>query len=390
MINGNADALSRRPFGRCELNALDSPELQSKRVHDFQRSDPDLWEIIDYLESERLPADNARAKRILLSADIYFLGDHDLLYHLDLSEKRSREERHAQLVLPSPLRYEVLVNAHDDLTGGNLGVFKTYEKLRARYYWKGMYKDVEHWVRSCQDCSTRKKPRNKRHAPLLPIPVSGAFERIAVDILGPLPATWSGNRYIVCFIEYLTKWPEIFAVKNIDAVTIARLLTDEIIPRHGAPRTLLSDRGKNFLSNLVREVCHLYSIKKLNTSAYNPACDGLVERLNSTLSQSLLLHVDNAVNSIALLTPRIEENLRYFQRQAVFFLLHGCRLNLPSSMEHSRVLGRTRALSKMLLLRGPMALHDQAQRSSPAQQRTEHYACVAYRFVDFIQRLIKR
>ena len=72
-------------------------------------------------------------------------------------------------------------------------------------------------------------------------------------------------------------------MKNIDAVTIARLLTDEIIPGYGAPRTLLSNRGKNFLSNIVREVCNLYSIKKLNTSTYNPAYDGLVESLNSTL-----------------------------------------------------------------------------------------------------------
>lgn len=165
--------------------------------------------------------------------------------------------------MPPPLRYEVLVNAHDDLAGGHLGVYKTYEKLRDRYYWRGMYKDVEHWVRLCNDCPTRKKPRNKLRAPLLPIPVSAAYERMAVDILGPLPVTWKGNRYIVVFVEYLTKWPEIFPVKNIEAITTARLITDEIIPRHGAPRTLLSDRGSNFLSAIVKEVCSLYSIKKI-------------------------------------------------------------------------------------------------------------------------------
>lgn len=123
-------------------------------------------------------------------------------------------------MLPALLRYEILVNAHNNLSGGHLGVSKTYEKLHDRYYWKGMYKDVEHWVHSCQDCSMHKKPRNKYCAPLLPVPVSAAFERLAVDVLGPLPTTWSGNRYIVCFIEYLTKWPDIFAVPNIEAVTI--------------------------------------------------------------------------------------------------------------------------------------------------------------------------
>lgn len=86
-----------------------------------------------------------------------------------------------------------------------------------------MYKDVEHWVRSCTDCSTHNHPRNTYRAPLLPIPVNWAFQRLAIDILGPLPVTWQGNRYLVVITEYLTKWPEIFPVKNIDVVTIAKL-----------------------------------------------------------------------------------------------------------------------------------------------------------------------
>ena len=111
-----------------------------------------------------------------------------------------------------------------------------------------MYKYFERWVRSALVKivqHVRSLGTNATHL-CSQNQVSGAFERIAIDILGPLPATWSGNRYIVCFIDYLTKWPEILTVKDGDAVTIARLLTFEIVPRHGAPRTLLSDRGKNF------------------------------------------------------------------------------------------------------------------------------------------------
>lgn len=260
--------------------------VKTKEIYDFQRRDNDLAEITDYLENDQLPHDNVRAKQVPLSQDIYFLDENNLLYHLDVLQKRARKGYHAQLVLP-PLRYEVLVHARDDLSGGHLGTFKTYEKLRDRFYWKGMHTDVEHWVRSCQDCATRKNPRNKHRAPFLPIPIDAAFSRLAVDLLGPLPITWSGNRYIVVFVECLPKWPEIFPVKNADSVTIARLLTNEIIPRHGAPRTLLSDHGKNFLSNLVLEVCKLYNFKKLNSSAYHPQTDGLVERMNSTLCQTL-------------------------------------------------------------------------------------------------------
>lgn len=66
---------------------------------------------------------------------------------------------------------------------------------------------------------------------------------------------------------------------------------NEIIARHGAPRVLLSDRGKNFLSKVVADVCKVFRIHKVNTSSYNPQTDGLVERFNSTLCQSLSMYV---------------------------------------------------------------------------------------------------
>ena len=113
-----------------------------------------------------------------------------------------------------------------------------------------MFKDVEHWVKSCVECSMRKSPRNSKKAPLLPIPVEGAFDRVAVDVLGPFPPSSKGSKYFVVFTDYLSRWVEAFPVPSVDATVIARLLIDEIISRHGAPRVLLSDRGTNFLSKI--------------------------------------------------------------------------------------------------------------------------------------------
>ena len=121
--------------------------------------------------------------------------------------------------------------------------------------------------------------------PLLPIPVERPFDRVAVDCLGPFPESYSGNRYVVVFSDYLMRRPEAFAVSTIDAVVIAKLLVNEIFCRHGSPKTLLSDRGQNFLSKLVKEVWKLLSTDKLNTSAYNPMTDGLVERFNGYILQ---------------------------------------------------------------------------------------------------------
>lgn len=182
-----------------------------------------------------------------------------------------------------------MIGGHDDPLAGHLGVNKTYEKLRERYYWPKMFADVQFWCLSCTHCQMKKIPKQRQTAPILPIPVEGAFDRVAVDCLGPFPVSDSGNRYIVVFSDYLTRYPEAFAVPTIDAPTIADLLVNEILPRHGAPRTLLSDRGSNFLSRFVKEVCFLMDAKKTFTTSYHPQCDGLVERFNGACHTTSIL-----------------------------------------------------------------------------------------------------
>lgn len=90
-----------------------------------------------------------------------------------------------------------------------------------------------------------------------------------------------------------TKWPEAFAIPNIEAKTVAEIFVKEIVSRHGAPRVLLSDRGSNFLSSLFREVCFLMNTEKIFTSGYRPQTNGLVERFNGTLAQSLSMYVSS-------------------------------------------------------------------------------------------------
>ena len=116
----------------------------------------------------------------------------------------------------------------------------------------------------------------------------GAYTRLTRPLLAfCVRGVWLARLYAVVFMDHLTKWPEIFAVPNQTAKTIARLLVEHVISRHGVPEQLLSDRGKNFLSSLVQEVCKLIGTKKINTSGYHPQCDGLVEKFNSTLISML-------------------------------------------------------------------------------------------------------
>ena len=114
------------------------------------------------------------------------------------------------------------------------------------------------------------------------------MERIATDILGPLPETDKRNRYILVISDYFTKWVEAFPIPDQRAETVAKCLVDEVIRRFGVPNYIHSDQGRQFESELYQEVSFLLDIKKTRTTPYHPQSDGMVERFNKTLEA--LLH----------------------------------------------------------------------------------------------------
>lgn len=182
--NGNADDLSRRSYDLI-LAAIDSSGIQIDRVRDLQRRDPALADIIDYLEYEVLPSSSKTAKTLLYTIEQYYLDPDGLLCHLWFPGQRRVPTPKSQLVIPTALRHEVLLQVHDIPFSGHLGVNKTYAKLRDRYFWPKMYMDVQHYVLSCESCAMRKSPKSQKTTPLLPLPVVGPGDRWAVDCLSP-------------------------------------------------------------------------------------------------------------------------------------------------------------------------------------------------------------
>ena len=101
---------------------------------------------------------------------------------------------------------------------------------------------------------------------------------MAVDLLGPLPESNSGNSYVMVVGDYFTRWMEALPIPNQEAQTVAIRLVDEVFLRYSVPEQLHSDQGHQFESELLTEVCKLLNIRKTRTTLYHPQCDGLVER----------------------------------------------------------------------------------------------------------------
>ena len=120
---------------------------------------------------------------------------------------RTPEDGHLiwQLVVPKCLVPEILLSLHDSPTGGHLGKKRLLASVRLRYYWIKVQDDVEKHCLQCDKCGARKVPPKQKRAPLRQYQVGAPLERMAVDILGPLPRTERSNRYILIIGDYFTK-----------------------------------------------------------------------------------------------------------------------------------------------------------------------------------------
>ena len=113
------------------------------------------------------------------------------------------------------------------------------------------------------------------------------MERIAINILGPLPETPRKNKFILVVSDYFTKWTESYPIPNQEAAAVADKLVSEFICRFGVPCELHSDQGTNFESKVFAEICKLLYIEKTRTTPLHPQSDGQVERFNRTLVEML-------------------------------------------------------------------------------------------------------
>ena len=198
-----------------------------------------------------------------------------------------------QLVLPTDLRRDLMQRLHSDPTSGHLGRNKTTDRVQRRYYWYGWRQDVRRLCRTCDVCAARKQPLKKPKSPMKQYNVGVTMERIALDVMGPLPETEDGNKYILVVGDYFTKWTEAYAIPNQEAVTVANVLIKEFICRYGVPLQIHSDQGRNFESMLFKEICRILNIEKTRTTALHPQSDGMIERFNRTLESMLAMFVSD-------------------------------------------------------------------------------------------------
>jgi hypothetical protein len=189
-----------------------------------------------------------------------------------------------QIVVPPSFRGEILKTAHDLPLAGHLGVTKTHDRILQHFFWPALRQDVVKFCKTCHICQMVGKPNQKiKAAPLLPIPAfDEPFSRVIVDCVGPLPKTKSGNNYLLTIMCASTRFPEAIPLRTITAQAITKALK-KFFTFVGLPKSLQSDQGTNFTSNIFQKVMTQLGIQHFKSSAYHPQSQGALERYHQTL-----------------------------------------------------------------------------------------------------------
>lgn len=168
-----------------------------------------------------------------------------------------------------------------------------YNNIKKYYFWPGLEKDVYEFVRRCEKCQKNKHSIYVREPLTVTTTANYAFEKIFLDIVGPLGKDNQNNSYILTVQCELSKYVEAYPSQTKNSTEIAQLLVNNFILRYGVPKEIATDRGAEFTSALFGEVCKLLQIKQLQSTAYHHQTIGALENSHKNLGQYLRIQTDN-------------------------------------------------------------------------------------------------
>ncbi|MCG8049023.1 MAG: reverse transcriptase domain-containing protein, partial [Candidatus Thiodiazotropha endolucinida] len=270
----NSNKFQPKDYARCNYKPPDS--LEKPTLGDDidivieQSKDDDLMTVKLSLQNDKA-SKTVQQKHIIIDNVLYYISDVDSNPTL-------------RLYVPKHLKEHVIDQYHD--LNGHMGIDKTFEAIKTKYYWPNLYKELYEYVSHCITCQVRGKQAQKPPLQMTDTPPY-AFAKIGLDLSGPYPTSLSGNRYIVGFIDLYSGYPEAFAVPDKSADNIAQLLIDEIFPRYGSVLEIVTDNGSENVNRVMRETLEALNINHVRTSIYHPQSNSKIEKFHATLHDIL-------------------------------------------------------------------------------------------------------
>ena len=247
------------------------------------------------------------------------------------------------IVVPSKYRRKLIKFSHENISC-HVGVSKTKDKLFRYYYWPNCYKDVETFVRECDQCQRVGHPNDVKKAEMKLVSIVGeVFSKINIDIVGPLPQSENGNKYLLTAMCLASKYPEAVPLCDMTSESVVKALV-EIFCRIGFPKELQCDQGTPFTSVLTTNFLQKFNIRIVHSSVYHPQSNP-VERFHRTLKRILSVTSCESGSKweeklpMALFTVRtmIHETTGFTPSELVF----GKNLRTPETLVYEQLIGES-------------------------------------------------
>jgi hypothetical protein len=265
----------------------------------FDQDDEDIeLTTVDIRELKRLQKEDEelqKLEQLMVSTNgesrkTSYFTENDILLRRYFAKEVPQEDDlgTTQIVVPKKLRMKLLKLAHDIPAAGHLGMSKTKNRLLRNFFWPSIDRDVRYYVKTCDMCQKLGKGFHRTTAPLVSLPIfDEPFERVAIDIVGPLPeCRESGNRFLLTMMDLCTHFPDAVPLKNHDAVSVAKGLVS-VFSRFGFPKEILSDRGTEFMSEVFQLFTDQCGISHIRASPYHPQTNSSCERFHRTLKSMM-------------------------------------------------------------------------------------------------------
>ena len=322
---------SEMPADFLSRNVVSAIQFDNLNLSQQQQQDPFLSELRQFLLHKKLPLDENTARLIMhLSNDVFI--ENDVMWR---RIKTKAQPGRVVVLLPRSLVKIVLEEAHGHLLTGHDGTGKTKQRLMLSYWWPKMDKDIEHHISTCRKCQIRRVDHAAPPQLLSPLPqCTEPNQRMHCDLFGPLKISGNEKKYILCMTDAFTKYVELVAVPDKEALTVTSAIFNRWICRYGTPLEIISDQGREFNNKLSAELYELLQLKHQTTSARHPQCNASAEVCNKTIAKYLNSFVNETTLDWELyLAPLMFCYNTSFHRSvknSPYFLTYGMDPRLPA------------------------------------------------------------
>ncbi|KAE8963471.1 hypothetical protein PF011_g29019 [Phytophthora fragariae] len=211
------------------------------------------------------------------------------------------ETQHGKrVVLPPALWAVIFKEMHGSVWAGHLRGPHTYGRVAQLYWWPRLLREVNRWVRGCQECGSRKARPREVIPPLRSIRGGDVGDRWALDVAGPFPVADGGERYVIAALEYVTRYAVARCVTRHTTESVASFLMEDVVLKFGAFRELLTDGAPEMVGKVIEQLVVLLQAEQTNSVPYRPQMIGLVERFHRSwkdcVSTFMSINVQNVWN----------------------------------------------------------------------------------------------